>query len=336
MSEIAARVYRGATVEAVHNATIVVLGADGRLTHSLSEPAMVTMTRSALKPFQLLPAFLSGAVDHYQFSPKQLAIMCGSHCGTDEHREVVLENLAASESSPEHLKCGCHVPIYMQQSGELPIKGEEADPTRHNCSGKHSGFLAQAKFLGDNQSEYLDQKSKTQRAIISFVSDFCDYPLDKMPVGTDGCSAPNYPLPLINIARAFQKIVQQNSDDSRVRTALGRVKEAMMTHPKMVSGDGRFDYDLARSFENNLICKVGAESLEVIAFAEPSLAIAVKVHDGNFRALGAICVETLKQLGLIDNIDAFPYLKAHERPVVKNDRKLVTGEIFADFKLRKV
>lgn len=336
MSQKAAKVYRGETVEAVHAATIVVLGGEGQLTHFLGEADLVTMTRSALKPFQLIPSILSGAADHYRFSPKQLAIMCGSHCGTDEHRDIVLKNLAASDSNPDDLKCGCHIPIFMQISGELPTGGEEADPTRHNCSGKHSGFLAQAVYLNDEKSEYLSQKSKTQRSVLSFVSDFCEYPIKMMPVGTDGCSAPNYPLPLINIARAFQKIAREQSHNREVRAALGRVKEAMLTHPKMVSGDGRFDYDLARSFESNVICKVGAESLEVIAFSDPPLAIAVKVHDGNFRALGAICVETLKQLGLIDNIEAFPYLKAHERPVVKNDRQLTTGEIIADFTLQKV
>lgn len=51
------------------------------------------------------------------------------------------------------------------------------------------------------------------------------------------------------------------------------------------------------------------------------------------RALSPILVETLKQLGLIDDIAKFPTLARYEMPSVSNARKLKTGEIRADFRL---
>ena len=41
-------------------------------------------------------------------------------------------------------------------------------------------------------------------------------------------------------------------------------------------------------------------------------------------------------LGLVDNIEDFPYLLQYNEPVVKNVQNKITGKIIADFKLQKV
>ena len=105
-AEIVARVYRGKREESVHYGSIAVVNNEGKLTHYLGDPEFFTFARSSPKPFQLLPTVTSGASDKFGFTPKQLAIMCGSHSGSDEHREVVLSNLKAAGNGPEHLKCG--------------------------------------------------------------------------------------------------------------------------------------------------------------------------------------------------------------------------------------
>ena len=336
MVDIAARVYRGGAVEAIHYATIAVVDGRGKLTHYLGDPQVAVMTRSSIKPFQVLPMFLSGAADRYGFSPKQLAVMCGSHDGTDEHREVVLSNLAAAGNSPDDLQCGAHLPLYLKFAGLTAQNGEDRDPARHNCSGKHSGFLTQAVHLGDDKAEYLNPDSRTQRQVKDMLSRFCDYPADKMNVGVDGCSAPNFPLPIANLALAFMKLANVQADDEALKSALGRVRNAMIEYPEMVSGEKRLDLEMMRSFSGRVVCKVGAEAIQGIGFADPPLGIAVKIHDGNWRARGPIFVEILKQLGLIINIDDYPLLKRHECPEVLNDRQIITGKIVAEFKLKRV
>jgi L-asparaginase II len=335
-TEIAARVYRGKTIEAIHYGSIAVVDGSGRLTHYLGDPEMVTMMRSAIKPFQLLPLMTTGAADHFGFSPRQLAIMCGSHIGSDEHREVVLSNLALAGSTPESLGCGTHWPMGMEMRREYPLHDEDKDPTRHNCSGKHSGFLALARFLGDDAAKYLDPESKTQLTVKNAVANFCEYPIDKMAMGVDGCSAPNYPLSIRALARGFQKLATLDTDDLVIRPNLERIRAAMYAHPEMVSGAGRFDLALMSSFPNNALAKVGAESVEGIGLADPPLGIAVKIHDGNARALGAVVVEVLKQLGVLTNIDDVPKLLSYEKPEVRNVRDIVTGHVVPEFKLRKV
>ncbi len=334
--EIAARIYRGEHVEAVHYGSIAVVDGTGKLTHCLGDPEMVTMMRSAIKPFQLLPLMTTGAADHFGFSPRQLAIMCGSHIGSDEHREVVLSNLALAGNAPSALGCGTHWPMGMEMRREYPRHDEDKDPTRHNCSGKHSGFLALARFLGDDLAEYLNPESKTQLAIKHAVANFCEYPVAKMTAGIDGCSAPNYPLSIQSLARGFQKLATLDTNDLVIRPSIERIRSAMFAHPDMVSGEGRFDLDLMRSYPNNVLCKIGAESVEGVGLADPPMGIAIKIHDGNTRALGTVVVEVLKQLGILTNIDDVPKLKPHERPEVRNVRTIVTGHVVPEFKLRKV
>lgn len=334
-AEVVAVVKRGRAIEAIHYASIAVVDGSGRLTHYLGDPYQPFMTRSSIKPFQLAPLLLSGAADHFKFSHEQLAIMAGSHSGTDEHRVVVLSNLDKAGTKPEMLKCGAHLPIFMQQENLYPRMEEDRDPVRHNCSGKHSGFLALAKFMGVPLESYLDPESKSQKLVKKTLSEICEYPEEQMPVGIDGCSAPNFPLPLFNLALGFKKLARPDGCGNDLRRALERIRDAMQEHPFMFSGEKRLDFDLMNSFPHRIVCKGGAEAVQGIGFSDPPLGIAIKLHDGNFRAMGGICVALFTQLGLIANTDDFEYLMAHERPEVRNNRNLVTGHIEVAFALRK-
>jgi len=331
-----AKVYRGSAVEAVHHGSIAVVNEQGELTHYVGEPEMVISMRSSVKPFQALPLLLSGGFDHFGFSVKQLAIMCASHNGTDEHRELVISNLEAAGNKPEDLQCGCHWPMGLRLDGIYPTEEEENDRLRHNCSGKHSGFLALTKFLGENTKEYLNPDSKMQKLIKQAVADMCEYPVDKLGVAIDGCSAPAFSFPLVALARGFKNLAIGQGKTPEVQKALKRIFEAMTSYPKMVAGEKRLDYDLMRSFEGNAVCKVGAESVEGIGFAEQKIGIAVKIGDGNTRALWPVCMEVLRQLDIVDSINKFPFLQRYDRPEVKNYTKKVTGKIEPVFELKKV
>ncbi|KAA3635768.1 MAG: asparaginase [Calditrichaeota bacterium] len=330
----AVTVYRGEQVEAVHDVSIAVVNAVGELTHYYGDPNAIFMTRSSIKAFQLLPLLTTGAAEQYNFSNKQLAIMAGSHNGTNEHRDVVLSNLEAAGNTADLLQCGCHKPMYMAFSGEYPQDNEDKDFLRHNCSGKHSGFLALAKFLGDDVSDYLNPENKSQTLVREAVSAYCEYPLPETFYGTDGCSAPNFPLPLKNLAHGFVKFTQGIGQDEKEIKAVKRIREAILEYPKMVSGEKRFDYALAQSFPDNCICKVGAEAIEAVSFVNEKIGIAVKVHDGANRAMEPVVVEVLKQIRLIEDIEDYPLLKHYEVPFVKNVQKIITGKIVCDFMLK--
>lgn len=332
--EAAAVVYRGNTVESVHCAAIAVVDQHGELTHYLGDPRLMTATRSSVKPFQALPLLMSGTADRLGLTDKQIAVVCASHNGSDDHSEIVRSVLEAAGNSAENLQCGTHWPLQMRLLDQYPVNGEDKDPLRHNCSGKHSGFLALTRQLGGDVKQYLDPDSPTQRMVREAVGSYCEFPPDELGVAVDGCSAPVFTMPLVNLAIGFQKLASALGRTESERRAAERIRRAMWAHPIMVSGEKRIDFDLARTLPNNVVCKVGAEAVQGIGLADPPIGIAVKVIDGGVRARDPISIEVLRQLGVLDRNAEHPYLKGYERPEIRNYCGILTGHIAPEFSLK--
>ncbi len=333
---IAARVYRGTSVEAEHAASVAVVNAHGELTHAFGDPQQRFSMRSATKPFQALALVTSGVADAVGLDQRELAIACASHSGTDLHVEVVRRLLARANAGPEALACGTHVPFEFRLRHERPTHGEDKDPLRHNCSGKHAGFLLLARHLGEPLESYLTPDGRAQSLVRQAVARACGLTVDALDVAVDGCSAPTFAFPLSALARGFARLAAARAEDSELSQALGRVRDAMLAEPLLVSGEGRFDYELARSFPENIVNKGGAEAILGIGFRDPALGIVVKVHDGAERALAPIALAVLRQLGLARDTNDFPLLARHERPEIRNHAKLRTGEIVAVIRLERV
>jgi len=325
----AAWVHRGQGIEAVHTAAIAVVDEQSRLSHALGDPSQVFFSRSSIKPLQAMPLVEAGGMERFGFGPEELALCAASHNGSDQHRALVLGMLQKIGLTESALQCGTGLPLQLQLFGKYPEHGEDRDPLRHNCSGKHSGFLALAELVGQPLETYLDPAGEAQRRVRQAVADACEVEASSLLLGTDGCSAPNFALPLCHLAIGFKNLALADAPAS------ARIRAAMLAHPLLVSGERRLDYDLSLAFPGAALVKGGAEALLLVAFAKPALGIAIKVVDGAARALGPILVETLKQLGLIDDIAKFPTLMRYERPAITNARKLKTGEIRADFTLAR-
>lgn len=333
--DTAVKVYRGDVLEAEHAISAAVVSAEGELTQFAGEPDAEYMTRSSVKPFQVLPVILSGAFDHFRFEERQLAIMCASHNGNDEHVAVVQSILDRIGVDASALGCGTHRPMIMQIEETYPTAGEDKDPRRHNCSGKHAGFLALAKYLNEPVETYLDTKSRVQRMVRESVARMCERSVGEVKVGIDGCSAPVFSMTLRHMAIGFKNLATGQGGDRETTEALKRVKKAMTSHPFLVSGEKRFDYHLMRAFAGNGVSKIGAESIQGMGFVDPPMGICVKVSDGAGRALGPACVHVLEKLGVFDKATDKGLLVEYVEPEVRNYRNLLTGRIVVDFALKK-
>jgi len=161
--------------------------------------------------------------------------------------------------------------------GYIPYEGQKFSPLAHNCSGKHSGQLALALHIGDDPKNYIDPDSKTQRLVRQTVAEAYDYPVDKIQMGTDGCSLPNFALPLKNMAKGYARLVSKSSDSALRREAYQTVISAMQQHPNMVSGPGRCDLAVTEACEGDVILKIGGEAIEVIGVLSRGLGIAIKI-----------------------------------------------------------
>jgi L-asparaginase II len=317
-------VARGDGVDAIHYGSVAVVDREGKLLCSAGDPDFVTMTRSALKPLQAMPFVAGGGVERFGYSQAQVALLCASHSGEPRHQEAVAAMLAAADNTPADLQCGTHAPGYYDVRGEVPPPPPYS-PLAHNCSGKHSGMLAYCVQCGLPKQTYLAFDHPLQQAIRRAVAHFAGLPEDRLQAGIDGCSAPNYAVPLARLAQAFARLASERADPE-YGAAPAVLADAMTAHPEMVSGEGRNDLALMSAGRGDWVTKIGAEGLQAIGVRSRGIGIVVKVVDGAKRGLHPATVEVLDQLGLLD-ADQRARLAGWREALVRNYRGLVTGRV---------
>jgi len=289
---------RGGTRECVHFGALAVVDPAGRVQAQAGNPHWQTFTRSTLKALQALPFVHGGGAKALGLEAPQLALLCASHNGEPSHVREVETILAKAQQGYRRLQCGCHMPYYVEHGvGPAPASFDER---HHNCSGKHAGFLACCVHQGWPLENYLDPAHPLQQAIRRDVARAAGVAADEMPIGIDGCSAPNYALPLSALARAYARIAS-GRDDGDFGEAFDALGGAMSDYPELVSGTGRNDAAFMRAGRGDWITKVGADGVQVVASRSRREALAIKISDGSKPALFAATVAALDQLGWLDD-----------------------------------
>jgi L-asparaginase II len=319
-----AEVLRGHAVESIHFGAVAVVDRTGKVLRAAGDPYTLTFTRSALKPLQALPFTAGGGPERFGFSQAQVALMCASHSGEPRHVEAVADMLARCGLSPVDLQCGTHAPGFYDARGELPPPPPYST-LQHNCSGKHSGMLAYCVQHGHPAGDYLAFDHPLQQAIRRAVSTFTGVAEDRLVAGIDGCSAPNYAVPLASLATAFARLATADVDPD-YGMAPRTLANAMTAHPEMVSGEFRSDLALMQAGRGDWVTKIGAEGVQAIGIRSEGIGIAIKVIDGQKRGLYPAIVEILSQLGVAD-AQARRLLDPWRVRTVRNHRGIATGEI---------
>ncbi|MCA1857384.1 asparaginase [Massilia oculi] len=318
-------------VENVHAGSIAVVDTRGRLLYAAGDPQQVIFTRSALKPFQALPFILSDGPARFGLSRDELALLCASHSGETMHLDGVSSILDKIGLDPSHLECGCATPLFYEFTGQPVPAGRSWTPLHHNCSGKHSGFLAWCRLHGAPTRGYVEPGHPLQQAIRATLAETAGLAAGRMPGGIDGCSAPNYALPLATLAHLYARLAQGGADP-QLGDAMGMLCEAMTARPDLVSGTARTDLAWMTAGDGDWVAKIGADAVQAVGIRSAGLGIAVKIADGNSRALHPAVYAVLEQLGLLDDARR-TRLDAFRQPAIRNARGTVTGDIRTLFRL---
>jgi len=337
-------VTRGRIVESIHYGAAAVVDSSGHLLAWYGDPKVVTFVRSSAKPFQALPFIEHGGDQTFHLTSKEVAILCASHDGTDEHVEVIQGIQAKVGVQESDLLCGTHLLSDLSTVEAMRQRGEVPTPNRHNCSGKHTGMLAHARMRGLPISDYINPEHPIQKSILDTFSEMCGVLPEQVELGTDGCSAPNFAIPLSNAAWGFARLCDPRGLSSERAAACRRITAAMMANPFMVAGMGRFDTRIMEVCPKRVLAKGGAEgfmALGIMAGAlgaeSPGIGIAFKVSDGDVairqadgsfrnRVRPAMALETLSQLGYISNVELDGLAEFGPILPVTNARKIVVGE----------
>ncbi len=305
-SEILARVIRGETVESVHRGSIVIISGKGERIASVGDPEILTFTRSSAKAFQAIPFITSGAADAFGFGEKEIALACASHSGEHFHTELALSMLSRAGLSESDLRCGAHPPFFEETAHELIRTQKDPSPIHNNCSGKHAAMLAFSKHIGADTASYLDPASPVQKAILETVSLFSGIPSEEIRMGIDGCSAPNFAMPLSAMVKAYANLICTPDDfPPEIREAARRIVSAKTKYPEYVGGSYRLDTKVMKALPGVIVCKVGAEGVWLAGLLPSEtwpdgLALALKIDDGDDnRARPVTAVTLLRMLGVM-------------------------------------
>ena len=295
-------VTRSDLAECQHWGAVAVVNRNGRVLAQVGDPFAVTFTRSTIKAFQALPFMQSGGARSLGWGPADLALLCASHNGEPMHVAQVDRMMGTVDLTYKALRCGCHVPMFaaMGLPGlELPA-GFVPDERHNNCSGKHAGFAAYCVLQGLPQDDHLAPGHPLQIAIRERVAQAVGLEPQHMPVGTDGCSAPNYAMPLAHLARGYARLAS-GAPDTDLDESLTALADAMVAHPELGSGTGRHDQDFMRVGRGDWVSKTGADGVQVVGSRSRGEAFSLKIMDGNMVAQVAAAVEVMDQLGWLDD-----------------------------------
>jgi len=326
---------RGGIVESIHFGALVVVDSSGQVLVRGGDIDRVTFLRSAAKPFQALPFVEIDGDKAFQLEASELALMCASHSGTDRHVEAVRVLQRKVGVSETDLLCGSHPPYHEPTAHAMLLRGEAPTPLRNNCSGKHTGMLAHARLRGWQTADYVDPNHPVQQTILQVFAEMCGLEPAQVVTGVDGCSAPNFAVPLRHAALAYARLVDPARLSPGREAACRRITAAMMAHPDMVAGPDRFDTQVMTLGEGRILAKAGAEGYQGIGLppgslgpGSPGLGIALKIADGDLsnRTRPCLAVEILRQIGALSDEQAASLVRFGPHPLT-NWQKIQVGEI---------
>ena len=265
MEALRVTVRRGVVEEAEHLVHAVAVR-DGAVVEQAGEAGLVAYLRSSAKPFQAIPLVLA----RDDLTTAEIAIASASHLADPDQLAAVTSLLAKAPADEDELECG-------------------PDPTRlqHNCSGKHAGMLALCRAHGWASGGYRLPTHPVQHACRDTIAGAADVGIDELPTAVDGCGVVTFALPLERMALMFSRLEQVDGGAT--------VAAAMREHPELIRGPRAADTMLMCELEG-WTAKGGAEGL-LCAAGPDGTGIALKVEDGNMRAIRPALAEFLRRLG---------------------------------------
>ena len=271
--------FRGSSIESIHKIHAVISDKKGRVLMCAGNPEYKSFIRSALKPFQTIPFVSSGAASKINNAAKSIALSCGSHSGSKIHTREAFKILWEYDIDIKNLKC----------------PKSKISSLEHNCSGKHSAFLATCKKLDWPLESYLRGNHPLQIEIFRIISELLEIEISDIHAERDDCGAPTLYMKLIEMAKLYSLL------SSSENAELEQISRAMTSNPTMISDINKFDTEIIKASHGHVISKGGAEGILCLCKVNEGIGLALKVEDGSRRAKHAVGLHLLKQLEWISD-----------------------------------
>lgn len=289
----------GAFVESFHRGAIAVVDASGRTLAAVGDVSRPICPRSALKPLQALAFLESAAIDEFDLGRQEAALSASSHNGEPMHVQAIANWLKKIDCTVDQLECGAHLPFHEPDAHDTVRQGKQSSALHNNCSGKHAGFMSLARVMGVDVAGYTAPDHPVQKRVATILSEMLDFDVTSARVGADGCSAPNYAMPLTTLARGLARMARTESLIPARGRAVTTLLSAVNDNPLLIAGTDRPCSLLIEHLSAPGLVKSGAEGVFGAILPEAGLGIALKVDDGASRAAAIIMANVLDRLGAL-------------------------------------
>ena len=327
MSKISTFITRGDNIESVHGIKCIVLNKKKEILLSTNNNKDLIFPRSSIKIFQALPFILSGASKKYNLNSRQVALACSSHTGENFHLIDLKNWFEKLKIKMNKLKCGIHNPINLASSDKLLLSGNKPDQLHNNCSGKHLAMLSSCLVNNYNLNNYLETNHPHQKKIRDILELYMNKKINKKNYSVDGCSAPQYAFELKDLSEGLINLISSYNDKFAFNYEIKFLINNILNNPMMIGGKKRFDSELIKICNKKLFCKGGAEGVFLFAHLKKEIAGAIKVIDGNERAVPSAVAAILKKLKITSHEENYN-LKIWLNSFIYNHAKTITGKIF--------
>jgi len=313
-------VTRGPLIESTHRGALAIARPDGSMLLAMGDITTPTFPRSAIKALQCILLIETGAAEKFNFDAREIALACASHTGTKHHVDLAASMLEHCGLDQRALGCGAHPPLGSGAAKALWQSGGEPTPLHNNCSGKHAGMLATALHMGEPTTGYYNPEHPVQQRVNALLREFTGLPLGNETMGTDGCSLPNWAMPLREMAKVFATFVTGEGLSSTRQAAIDEILKACWAHPELIAGRWRTDTMAMTDLPGKVFIKTGAEGVYCGGFPTLGLGFALKIDDGTTRAAAGTAMALVEHL--------FPYDNGQQsRKILKTWRGKPIGEI---------
>ncbi|MFZ2330063.1 MAG: asparaginase [Atribacterota bacterium] len=338
MSKPLIKIFRGKLIENIYRGDIAVVNQNGNLLYSIGNPQKVTYWRSAAKPIQVFPVIYSGASRKYRFTEEEIAILASSHNGEEKHIKLVYDVLKKIKIDEKYLQCGICPPVYKPKTNALRKAKIKLSPVYNPCSGKHTAMLTLCQFFGWSIKDYYRIDHPVQQMILEDISSMCQYPKEKIYIGVDDCGVPVFGLPIEYMSNAYARIANWEILNKKYKKIAKKVFLSMVRNPYIIGGTDRFDTDLMKVANGNLLAKSGADGVFCIGIRKEGthlgMGITTKIESGNIKFLPMAVIQVLKQLKILSETQ-LNKLNKYIPEGINNLRCEKVGHFVSDFELKE-
>ncbi|EFV76703.1 asparaginase [Cytobacillus pseudoceanisediminis] len=325
---------RGGLVENIHTGIICGMNDQLESFYQVGDEEHYTYFRSASKPIQALPVFLTDIIDKYGLTEQEAALFTASHRGEPYHIKALESMLAKLPVKEEELYCPPSYPLNIQPREEMIRQGIQKRRLYHNCAGKHMGFIAVCREWGFPVEGYWKEDHPLQKHIMDILSHLSGIPVSAIHIGIDGCGTPVFAIPLKRMSEVYLKLACPDLiQDPQLQLAVNKMTAIMNNQFNMVASQHFICSILLE--DKNIVAKGGAQGVYCFGLKKERAGFALKVLNGSEDVWPNIVASILEQIHY-SNHETIKNLRNLRPSVIRNDAGMEVGSIKEIFQSEKL